>query len=115
MFSEYATAAESANARRSRSASTACSSASAFLSCWLSSRASPCWACPTPAWSPSSVNKLQRPPQVRVGRLVVAKPAAHVAEVVVHVGERIGVPQPVRRRQGQPLHREHLMQPTAPL
>ena len=57
----------------------------------------------------------ERPSQVRVGRLVVAEPAAHVAEVVVHVGEGIGVAEPVRRRQRRPLHREHLVHPAVPL
>ena len=59
--------------------------------------------------------QLERPPQVQVGRLVVAEPAAHVAEVVVHVGERVGVAEPVRRRQRRALHREHLVHPAAPL
>ena len=59
--------------------------------------------------------KRERAPQVRVGRLVVTEPGAHVAQVVVHVGERNGVAEPVRRRQGQLLDREHLMHPTASL
>ena len=59
--------------------------------------------------------ELKRPPQVQVGRRVVAEPAAGVAEVVVHVGERVGVAEAVGRRQGRPLHREHLVHPAAPL
>jgi hypothetical protein len=58
--------------------------------------------------------ELKSAPQVQVGRQVVAEPVVRVAEVVMDVGERVGVAEPVRRYQGCALRREYLVHPAAP-
>ncbi len=59
--------------------------------------------------------ELKRLPQVLVGRAVVAEAPAHVAELAVHVGERVPVAEPARGERGGALHREQLVQGAAPV
>ena len=59
---------------------------------WPAAAPSPCCACPTPGRSPSSVNSSSARRRCRSAAAVVAEPVVRVAEVVVHVGERVGSP-----------------------